>query len=227
MSYIFNFIISAKDPETGETVRPVVVQSETGEPFIDTHMLAWKGLRDYFQSQIGNATNPPDNAVVTGERFRSTAPDLTVNVTDIVFDSETPVRGSSVNISASIRNLGDIAADRALVEIFYESTPWDLSDDDDGRLDLEGFGEEFHGSLVKIGDATVTVAPYPAVQDVNIPWDIPQDLVPYDYPIVIRIETLEIDSTDPHTGENYTEIVQANNNGPDQQRRLHIVAQDL
>ncbi len=224
LSYIFNFIISATDPETGDKVRPVVVQTGD-EPYIDTHMLAWEALRDYFEANIGIATTPPDNAVVTGERFRSTAPDLTVNVTDIAFGSEAPIRGESLEISASIRNLGEVAADRVQVDFYYESTPWDLTDDDDGRLEQEGFTEDFRGSLVKIGDATVTMASYPAVQDVHVVWDIPKDLVPYDYPIVVRIEALEIDTTDPHTDEPYTEIVLANNCGPDQQRRLHVVAQ--
>ena len=128
----------------------------------------------------------------------------------------------AVDISVRVRNLGDVPVDSAVVEVFYESTPWDLTDDDDGHLKDEGYDESFTGSLVKIADAKVSIGPYPETALVTVSWDIPRDLTPCDYPIVVRFRDLAIDSVDPNSGEPYEEVVIGNNHGPDQGRKMAV-----
>ena len=224
IAYILNFIIQAKDAQTGQTVSPINLHGGDDKPYIDTEVPAWEILRDYLRWKMSQTDYDgiPDNAAITGDRFRSVQPDLTVNPTDIVFSNDLPKRGESVDISITVRNLGDVAVDNAMVNVYYESTPWDLTDNNDGRLSLEGFDEGFFGSLIEIGSRSVSVGPYPETEKLSVAWKIPEDLTPYEYPIVIKLTDISISAENPLTGAPYEETIIGNNHGPDQSRRIDV-----
>jgi len=223
LGYIFNFLVQAKNVDTGEIVEPLQVYDE--KPFVETEVKGWKALRDYIETHFGKDDSYiPKNAKITGERLRSVQPDLTVNPDDIVFSNASPVRGNNVEIMITIRNLGDVSVDSAIVDVYYESTPWDLTDDDDGSLHLEGFSSDFHGSLKLIESKTIVLEKYPAIAETKVSWNIPENLPPFDYPIVVRIHDIETHDVDQNTDEAYTETILGNNNGLDQSRRLMVLS---
>jgi len=219
---ILNFIMMGTS-EDGSLVRPMVLHGEHGEPYVDTGVLAWEALRDWMIASLDPATATiPENAVVNGERFRTVEPDLTVDPTEITWTPSSPAPGEAISLHATVRNLGETPVSEAVVTFFLESTPWDRTDDDDGRLALQGFPETFTGSLIRLGATTVALGAWPETATATISWTVPQDAVPYDYPIVARISGVEGALTNPHTGAPYQEVVRGNNHGPDQQRALPI-----
>ncbi len=221
LAYILNFVITGERSDGRWMSRPITLQGNEDLPYLDSGVVAWQALRDYAKT-FGEEQGPiPENMIVTGERFRTRQPDLTVNPMDIVFSDTAPLVGREIDITLTVRNLGDVAASGD-VTLYYESTPWDLTDDDDGRLGLEGFDAEFTGSLVKIASLPVTVAPYPVMETISTKWTIPRDLPTYDYPIVVRIENVRSTTINPNTQEAYQEFITGNNDGPDQRRYVRI-----
>lgn len=224
MAYILNFLIAAYDEESGEYQPPFKMfgEGEAALPYFDSGVLAWISLRDYIKERLDGTERIPDVAIVTGDRFRGRQPDLMVNPTDILWTVEKAKSGSVIDISVTVRNLGDVPVDSAEVELYFESTPWDLSDDDDGHLLDEGFDPSFTGSLVFIAAKSVSVGAHPANSTVDFSWEIPEDLPPYDYPLVVRIGSAKTSMIDPNRDKIYREVISGNNRGPDQSRRLTV-----
>lgn len=211
LAYIINFIVQAKDPETGEKVVPLVLQ-EDGKPFINTEVAAWDTLLDYFQAHLADEPGGPEieASVVTGDRARSVESDVAFGPGDISWSPPLPARGESVTIEVTLRNFGDQPVKDCMVEFYYDSTPWDLTDDDDGLLTAEGFAPSFKGSLLPISTEKASLEPYPATTTVQVSWDIPSNLVPYDYPVIVRVTGVK------------GEYIHGNNQGPDQARKVPV-----
>ena len=211
LAYIINTIVLATDPETGEKLTALVIQPD-GKPYIDTEVAAWETVRDYLAAHLPGAPGgaAPPGAVVTGDRARSVEPDAAIGPGDISWFPANPVRGESVTLELTLRNFGEQAVADCTVEVYYDATPWDLTDNDDGLSLVEGFPASFTGSLVLIATETVSLASYPATTRLQVAWQIPEDLVPYEYPVVVRIEGVA------------GEMIMGNNEGPDQVRKVPV-----
>lgn len=223
LAYVVNKLIQGYATGSDLPVSPLLVH-EGKKPYFDSSILAWHTLRDYMRELLSNklATGWEENFRVTGNRYRSVQPDLTLNPLDISWVPQKPERGDTVTVSLKLRNLGDVAIDSARVDLYYETTPWDYTDDDDGHAVDEGLSADFTGSLKLIASKRVAVAAYPETKTLDFEWTIPRELPRAGYPIVVRINDVKSAVLDPNTGLNYQESVTGNNAGPDQQRVMSI-----
>jgi len=223
LAYVVNKLIQGYAKDSDIPVTPLIVHDKK-KPYLESEVLAWQALRDYMR-QLLNGTLPytwEDNFRVSGDRYRTVQPDLSLNPLDISWTPRQPKRGDVATVSVNLRNLGDVAVQSARIELYYESTPWDYTDDDDGHLLDEGFSSEFMGSMRFIGSKAVEVGAYPNTRSVDFEWEIPKDLPQSSYPLVVRIKDVKTAATDPNTGVAYLEAVVGNNAGPDQQRVMRI-----
>ncbi len=224
LSYIFNFLVTARDTE-GNAVQPLRVFDVEGEeiPYQETTTLGWEALRDYLEAKPYEMLNGiPAGAVVLGDWLRSRQPDPGLSPSDIRWEPTNPRRGDSVEITITLHNFGETPVGSAEVDLFVESTPWDLTDNDDAHLSDEGFEDSFSGSLINIGSQTVSLPAYPELRNVVFGWEIPSDWPPSEYPLQVRIHDVVGADEDPNTGVSYQEVITGNNDGQDQSRRISI-----
>ncbi len=199
--------------KNGNEVSFLKKNEETGDYFFDTGIPMWIALKKYFEYLGKKYYSIPHKLIdITGENdVRTIQPDLTYNASDITITPEKIKPGDTVDIKVKIRNLGDIPVKSAKVEFYYDSTPWLTVDNPDGVDTYEGFPADDMGSLMKIGEKTISVGSYPSTKNMEIQWDTPEDLTNYDYPIHIFISDVQTDEKDLNTGENYKEAYTANN----------------
>jgi 2',3'-cyclic-nucleotide 2'-phosphodiesterase (5'-nucleotidase family) len=220
LAYIINFVIQGVDPTTGEAVAPILVHGDGPDalPYVDTGIAGWEAFRDHLLADAAfreGTAEVPAAAVVTGERFRTRQADLSVSPSDIRWQPEAPRRGEALALSVTVRNLGAAAVLSAAVALYYDATPWDLTDDDDGHGPDERMPAGFIGSLTPFARAPVQVGAWPDTAEVEVSWDVPSDLVPWSYPIVVRLTDVQTESGEP-------EAETGNNAGPDQRRWIPI-----
>jgi len=167
-------------------------------------------LQDYL-AEYPTADLDPEEVTVTGDVVRPEQPDLAVNATEMTVPGAQ--RGQTATVSIRVRNLGNHGVQSAKVRVFVDSTPWDLTDQDDGMAVWEGLGADYLGSLVEIAGATIELAKYPPVRDLPFAWAVPEDFPPGSYTLHVKTEDTIGYVNDPHTGQPYTDAFSDNDSG--------------
>jgi 2',3'-cyclic-nucleotide 2'-phosphodiesterase (5'-nucleotidase family) len=204
-----NTLILATD-EDGEVVSVLIDDPDTGESFTDTEIPIWQAFQEYLDALPGGVIEAED-VTVDGRNMRTVQPDLAVNSTEISVSNA--IRGETATISLRVRNNGLQLVKRATVRAFIDMTPWDLTDQDDGRSEYEGLSDGYLGSLKEIGHKQIHIGPHPHYLDMEFPWNVPADLPRGLYTAHIRIEDIRVDRLDPNTSAPYTDPFMDNNGG--------------
>ncbi len=204
-----NTLIFATD-EDGRPVSVIVDDPDTGESFTDTEIPIWQAFQEYLDELPGGVIVAED-VTVDGRNMITVQPDLAVNSSEIsVTESR---RGETATISFRVRNNGLQYVNSARVRVFIDMTPWDLTDQDDGRSTYEGLDEDYLGSLRQIAERKIHIGPHPHFLDMEIPWKVPADLPRGPYTAHIRIDRIRTGKVDPNTGAPYTDPFTDNNSG--------------
>jgi len=202
-------LIKGRDSDKA-VVSLLLPDAETGKPYSDTYIPIWQALQDYL-AEYPTADLDPEEVTVTGDVVRPEQPDLAVNATEMTVTGAQ--RGQTATVSIRVRNLGNHGVQSAKVRVFVDSTPWDLTDQDDGMAVWEGLGADYLGSLVEIAGATIELAKYPTVRDLTFAWDVPEDFPPGSYTLHVKTEDTIGYVNDPHTGQPYTDAFSDNDSG--------------
>lgn len=207
--YALNTIVIATSEEGG-VVKILLDDPDTGEPFHDTEIPIWQAFQDYL-GQLPSETILPKDVTITGEKIRTVQPDLAINSTDIAVGEAR--RGGTAHISVLVRNMGNHGVENATVRVFVDSTPWDLTDQDDGRAVLEGLGEDYLGSLTEVAVQTISVGAYPDTELLQFEWNVPTEWPPGLYTVHVRVEDITCGEIDANTGLPFTDWLMDNNGG--------------
>ena len=210
LAYALNTLVFATADGEG-VVNILLDDPDSGCPFYDSEIPIWQAFQEYLDHLPGSVMEE-DKISVIGQNVITTQPDLAINSTDI--SVQNAVIGKSANILVRVRNNGRQGVENALVKVYVDYTPWDQTDQDDGRYDLEGFGD-YTGSLTEVARRNVTVGPYPDVKTLDFKWEAPVDLPPGLYTAHVRIIDIIGNENDPNTGKPYTDW-QTDNNGGEQ-----------
>jgi 2',3'-cyclic-nucleotide 2'-phosphodiesterase (5'-nucleotidase family) len=206
-------LIQAENIDSG-SYESMLGENEQGQPFTDSEIPLWIALRDYIGSRSAAECGAiPEEEVAIDFAIRTVQPDPAVDTYSIELSPETVEPGDTVTISATIYNIGINDVDGASVGLYYESTPWLRTDDPDGLEELEGLDAGDTGSVVFLDSTEIVLMAYPDSVDVVFSWQVPEDLPPFEYPLFIEIDDVEILTTDPNTGSAYEEAYPGNNGG--------------
>ncbi len=204
-----NTLILATD-EDGEVAKILIDDPDTGESFTDTEIPIWQAFQEYLAALPGGIIEP-ENVTVDGRNMRTVQPDLAVNSTEL--NVSNTIRGKRATISLRVRNNGFQIVKRATVRAFIDMTPWDLTDQDDGRSEYEGLSDGYLGSLKEIGHKQIHIGPHPHYLDMEFFWNVPADIPRGLYTAHIHVEDIRVDRLDPNTRAPYTDPFMDNNSG--------------
>ena len=201
----------------------VLADDVTGEPFTDTGVPLWESLRDYLEESFGDGQTIPESLIsVTGDLLRTVQPDLSVNPTDIEIEPSEAFPGERVQVTVTLRNLGECAVDSARVALYFDTMPWDPTTSPDGYDALEGLPADYLGSHRLISDTSVSVGAYPATSELTFDWTIPEGTPVGSIPLEVRISDVVCQTTDENTGEASLESSTDNNDGRQRARLVSV-----
>jgi hypothetical protein len=218
LSYAMNTLLIAFEDEKGK-VSLLEEDPETGKPYTDTMIPGWLAFQNYL-AQVPDGVIPIEGLAVTGNVVRTVQPDLVINGSEMVIPNAK--RGKKATITVRVRNIGTQPVQSAKLRLLIDTTPWDLTDHDDGNAVLEGMPEGYLGSMREIGRRDIAVDGLPGFVDVTFDWEVPDDFPPGPYTIHGKIENVVGENTDPNTGQPYTDHFPDNDSGEPVMRYIQI-----
>ncbi|MDP8223398.1 MAG: hypothetical protein P9L99_08570 [Candidatus Lernaella stagnicola] len=207
--YALNRLVVAEKEGEG-LVKILLDDPVTGEPMHDTGIPIWLALQEYLDALPVDVL-PREDVTITGADVRTIQPDLTVNSTEI--DIAGAARGETATVSVLVRNNGLQGVRHAVARVYVDATPWDQTDQPDGRSELEGLGANYIGSWVEIAREEIAVGPHPDVAPLLVDWDVPDNWPPGMYTAHVRIDEITCDEIDANTGLPYADAFRDNHWG--------------
>lgn len=169
----------------------------------DTGVIPFEALTHHVMASNGIT---PLDARVDGHVPRTRSPDLTLNPADVVVTPAQVAPGTTCVVSVPIVNIGGIAVTDATLDLHYDSSPLDFTDNPDGWTDhLTAFAWA-PLALVQTGPIPAFGPPAGSVT-LQINWMVPPSLLVGDYTIAMRVSGVI------SANAAYTERITGNNGG--------------
>jgi 2',3'-cyclic-nucleotide 2'-phosphodiesterase (5'-nucleotidase family) len=191
-------------------VSPLIPDPETGLLFTDTEIPLWESLQDYLTA-IPDGEISLEDVTVVGDVLRTVQPDVAINPSEMAFSEV--VRGERAAAKVVVRNLGLNGIESARARLFFDATPWDQTDQDDGNSEIEGLASDYLGSLELLGSQNFELDSYPDSVELSFEWTMQHKLPPGLYAAHIKVDELIGEAIDPNTGLLYQDPYPDNDSG--------------
>jgi 2',3'-cyclic-nucleotide 2'-phosphodiesterase (5'-nucleotidase family) len=211
---LMELLVWSERSDTGQAEPMVTRDPETELYYYDSHIPLWESLRDYVTRRAaeGCGAIPYDDLETDGE-IRYAQPDVTLRHTTMFVSPRAAAPGEVVTVSVDLTNYGRVDVRDVRATLYYDTTPWDETDNPDGLEVYEGLAADDRGSYVVVDEQWVSVPRWPADRTVRFDWTLPADLKAYRYPLYVRLTDISSDEVDPNTGMPFEDIYPGNNGG--------------